>query len=205
MNRPWTTPGEGSRPRRRKPLCSKGNTHSFPCLLRQQRYRPRRRMHCVQGDRQIESTRRDETEANGCYRGTQNAARSSLRNSGPKDDSENRPCRKSECAGSDEDNHQRCSLLRRTHNVQDRAAWDSPAKPTRPPIVMIRPISVCVHFWAVRYTTTKGPNPVCTSATKNTNQSRPLQLAPEGAGAGFPILWPSTGVTPLPQALFAWV
>ncbi len=55
-----------------------------------------------------------------------------------------------------------------------------PIKLTRPLTVRTRPISPCVHFWVVRKTATKGPNPVWMSATKKTSQSRPWLLRREG-------------------------
>src|SRR6187551_2868746 len=58
-----------------------------------------------------------------------------------------------------------------------------PIRPTRPPIDSTNPISTWVHFCVVRYTAMNGPNPVCTSARKKMNQSRPRWLCREGAGA----------------------
>src|SRR5260221_5739587 len=57
-----------------------------------------------------------------------------------------------------------------------------PTSEIRPEIDRTRPISTCVHCCVVRYTATNGPKPVCTSATRKTNQSSLFRLRREGCG-----------------------
>src|SRR5580658_2588931 len=57
---------------------------------------------------------------------------------------------------------------------------------TKPAADRTRPISTWVHFCVVRKTETNGPKPVCTSATKKMNQSRPRKLRGDGASGGSP-------------------
>ena len=45
-------------------------------------------------------------------------------------------------------------------------------------------MSRCVHLASMRTTEMNGPKPVCTSATKNANQSRPERLRAEGCRGG---------------------
>src|SRR5580692_6303228 len=76
-------------------------------------------------------------------------------------------------------------------NRSDRAASTSappgiwPMSEMKPAADRTKPMSTCVHFCVVRKTETNGPKPVCTSATKKMNQSRPRRLRADGRSGGL--------------------